>query len=120
MNRVSLGVQALDDAALAALGRTHSAEEALAAVALARHVFERYSFDLIYARPGQTAAQWRAELMQAIYAADHISLYQLTIEPDTPFEALHRAGKLRIPDAAAARDLYDVTQDVRAGRTPGL
>jgi oxygen-independent coproporphyrinogen-3 oxidase len=113
VNRVSLGVQALDDAALAALGRTHSAEEALAAVALARHVFERYSFDLIYARPGQTAAQWRAELMQAIsHAADHISLYQLTIEPDTPFEALHRAGKLRIPDAAAARDLYDVTQDV--------
>jgi oxygen-independent coproporphyrinogen-3 oxidase len=113
VNRVSLGVQALDDAALAALGRTHSAEEALAAVALARHVFERYSFDLIYARPGQTAAQWRAELMRAIsHAADHISLYQLTIEPETPFEALHRAGKLRIPDAAAARDLYDVTQDV--------
>lgn len=113
VNRVSLGVQALDDAALAALGRTHSAEEALAAVALARHVFERYSFDLIYARPGQTAAQWRAELMRAIsHAAAHISLYQLTIEPETPFEALHRAGKLRIPDAAAARDLYDVTQDV--------
>lgn len=113
VNRVSLGVQALDDAALAALGRTHSAEEALAAVALARHVFERYSFDLIYARPGQTAAQWRAELMRAIsHAADHISLYQLTIEPETPFEALHRAGKLRIPDAAAARDLYDVTQDI--------
>jgi oxygen-independent coproporphyrinogen-3 oxidase len=113
VNRVSLGVQALDDAALAALGRTHSAEEALAAVALARHVFERYSFDLIYARPGQTAAQWRAELMRAIsHAADHISLYQLTIEPETPFEALHRAGKLRIPDAASARDLYDVTQDI--------
>jgi putative oxygen-independent coproporphyrinogen III oxidase len=113
VNRVSLGVQALDDAALAALGRTHSAEEALAAVALARHVFERYSFDLIYARPGQTPAQWRAELMQAIpHAADHISLYQLTIEPDTPFEALHRAGKLRVPDAAAARDLYDITQDI--------
>jgi len=113
VNRVSLGVQALDDAALAALGRTHSAEEALAAVALARHVFERYSFDLIYARPGQTPAQWRAELMQAIpHAADHISLYQLTIEPETPFEALHRAGKLRVPVAAAARDLYDVTQDI--------
>jgi len=113
VNRVSLGVQALDDAALAALGRTHSAEEALAAIALARHVFERYSFDLIYARPGQTPAQWRAELMQAIsHAADHISLYQLTIEPETPFEALHRAGKLHVPDAAAARDLCDVTQDI--------
>ena len=118
VNRVSLGVQALDDEALAALGRTHSAEEALAAVAVARKVFERYSFDLIYARPGQTPAQWRAELARAIAeVAEHLSLYQLTIEPDTPFEALHRAGKLAIPNEGAARKLYDATQEAcdRAG-----
>ena len=118
VNRVSLGVQALDDAALAALGRTHSVEEALAAVAVARSAFERYSFDLIYARPSQTPAQWRAELGRAIAeTAGHLSLYQLTVEPDTPFEALHRAGKLAIPNEAAARELYDVTQETcdRAG-----
>lgn len=113
VNRVSLGVQALDDAALAALGRMHSVDEALAAVAVARSAFERYSFDLIYARPGQTPAQWRAELGRAIAeAAGHLSLYQLTIEPDTPFEALYRAGKLAIPDDGAARDLYEVTQEI--------
>lgn len=112
VNRVSLGVQALDDAALAALGRTHSVEEALTAVAVARSAFERYSFDLIYARPGQTPAQWRAELGRAIVeAAGHLSLYQLTVEPDTPFEALYRAGKLAIPNEAAARELYEVTQE---------
>ena len=111
VNRVSLGVQALDNAALAALGRTHSVEEALAAVAVARSAFERYSFDLIYARPGQTPAQWRAELGRAIVeAAGHLSLYQLTVEPDTPFEALYRAGKLAIPNEAAARELYEATQ----------
>ena len=115
VNRVSLGVQALDDDALAALGRTHTAGEALAAVAVARRHFERYSFDLIYARPGQTAAQWRAELGHAIaQAASHLSLYQLTIEPQTPFAALHASGKLAIPDDDHARDLYDVTQDVCA------
>jgi putative oxygen-independent coproporphyrinogen III oxidase len=113
VNRVSLGVQALDDAALAALGRTHTAREALGAVAIARRIFQRYSFDLIYARPGQTAAEWRAELVDAIsQAAGHLSLYQLTIEPETPFAALHAAGRLAIPDADHARNLYDVTQEV--------
>src|SRR5260370_1342960 len=93
VNRVSLGVQALDDAALLALGRTHTAREALSAVAIARRIFQRYSFDLIYARPGQSAAEWRAELMSAIsHAAEHLSLYQLTIEPGTPFATLHAAG----------------------------
>jgi oxygen-independent coproporphyrinogen-3 oxidase len=117
INRVSLGVQALDDASLAALGRLHSAEEALAAVAVARGIFERYSFDLIYARPGQTPQQWRAELARAIdEAAEHLSLYQLTIEPDTPFAALHAAGKLAVPDADSARILYDATQEVCAAR----
>jgi putative oxygen-independent coproporphyrinogen III oxidase len=113
VNRVSLGVQALDDAALAALGRTHTADEALAAVAIARRHFERYSFDLIYARPGQTPAEWRTELVRAIaQAASHLSLYQLTIEAETPFAALHAGGKLIIPNDDRARDLYDVTQEV--------
>ena len=115
VNRVSLGVQALDDAALAALGRTHSAREALDAVAIARKIFARYSFDLIYARPGQTVPAWRAELKAAIAeAAEHLSLYQLTIEPETPFAALHAAGKLAVPDDDQARTLYDVTQEVCA------
>jgi putative oxygen-independent coproporphyrinogen III oxidase len=113
VNRVSLGVQALDDRALSALGRTHTAREALDAVAIARRSFLRYSFDLIYARPGQTAAAWREELVRAIgEAAEHLSLYQLTIEPETPFAALRAAGKLAVPDADHARTLYDVTQDV--------
>ena len=115
VNRVSLGVQALNDAALAALGRTHTAHEALAAVAIARRIFQRYSFDLIYARGGQTAAEWRAELTSAIsHAAEHLSLYQLTIEAGTPFAALHAAGRLAIPDADHARNLYDITQEVCA------
>jgi putative oxygen-independent coproporphyrinogen III oxidase len=117
VNRVSLGVQALDDSALAALGRLHSAREALDAVAIARTVFERYSFDLIYARPEQTTEAWRAELGRAIEeAAEHLSLYQLTIEPDTPFAALHAAGKLAVPDDDTARALYDTTQEVCAAR----
>jgi putative oxygen-independent coproporphyrinogen III oxidase len=117
VNRVSLGVQALDDASLKELGRLHTAQEALAAVAIARAAFERYSFDLIYARPRQTPTQWRAELMRAIdEAAEHLSLYQLTIEQDTPFAALHAAGKLVIPDDDNARALYDLTQDVCAAR----
>jgi oxygen-independent coproporphyrinogen-3 oxidase len=115
VNRVSLGVQALDDAALKELGRTHSAREALDAVAIARSAFERYSFDLIYARPGQTLPAWRAELTRAIgEAAEHLSLYQLTIEPDTPFALLRQAGKLVVPDDDAARALYDTTLDVCA------
>lgn len=113
VNRVSLGVQALDDAALAALGRLHTAEEALAAVAVARRIFDRYSFDLIYARPQQSPEAWRAELERAIAeAADHLSLYQLTIEPDTPFASLAAAGRLAVPDEEQARALYDVTQEV--------
>ncbi|MEI8144225.1 MAG: radical SAM family heme chaperone HemW [Alphaproteobacteria bacterium] len=113
VNRVSLGVQALNDADLKVLGRMHTVEEALRAVAVARAHFDRYSFDLIYARPGQTPDGWAHELKRAIgEAAEHLSLYQLTIEPDTPFEMLHRAGKLIIPDADLGRTLYDVTQDI--------
>jgi oxygen-independent coproporphyrinogen-3 oxidase len=117
VNRVSLGVQALDDRALAELGRLHTAREALDAVAVARSVFERFSFDLIYARPGQTPAAWASELKRALAeAGEHLSLYQLTIEPDTPFYALHTAGKLKTPDEDTARALYDTTQEVCAAR----
>src|SRR5262245_6086205 len=116
INRVSLGVQALDNDALKSLGRTHTAEEALVAVAIARGAFERYSFDLIYARPGQTPQAWAAELKAAIAeAGEHLSLYQLTIEPDTPFHTLHSTGKLAVPDEDSARALYDTTQEVCAG-----
>jgi putative oxygen-independent coproporphyrinogen III oxidase len=115
VNRVSLGVQALDDRVLKELGRQHTAEEALAAVRIARNAFERYSFDLIYARPQQTPAEWSNELKAALReAGEHLSLYQLTIEPDTPFAALHAAGKLRVPDDDTARALYDATQDICA------
>jgi putative oxygen-independent coproporphyrinogen III oxidase len=115
VNRVSLGVQALDDRALKELGRLHSAQEALEAVAIARSIFDRYSFDLIYARPGQAPQAWAAELRCAIAeAGEHLSLYQLTIERDTPFAALHAAGKLVLPDDAIARALYDTTQSVCA------
>jgi oxygen-independent coproporphyrinogen-3 oxidase len=115
VNRVSLGVQALDDAALKELGRLHTAQEALDAVAVARSIFKRYSFDLIYARPRQTLDAWATELNRAIAeAAEHLSLYQLTIEPDTPFFGLHKAGKLIVPDENLARDLYDLTQTVCA------
>jgi putative oxygen-independent coproporphyrinogen III oxidase len=115
INRVSLGVQALDDAALKELGRLHSAREALDAVATARRCFERFSFDLIYARPGQTQHQWESELKRAIaVGSDHLSLYQLTIEEETPFAALHQAGKLVLPDRDTARGLYDSTQEVCA------
>ena len=115
VNRVSLGVQALDDASLKQLGRLHSVREALDAVAIARKAFERYSFDLIYARPDQTADMWAAELQLAIKeAAEHLSLYQLTIEEGTPFFGLYAAGKLKTPNEATARALYDVTQEVCA------
>ncbi len=113
VNRVSLGVQALDDADLASLGRRHSVADALGAIGLAREIFPRLSFDLIYARPRQTLEAWSAELERAIdLAADHLSLYQLTIEDGTPFQALHAAGKLVVPDGDHAADLYRLTQEV--------
>ena len=115
VNRVSLGVQALDDRVLAELGRMHSAREALDAVAVARTVFGRYSFDLIYARPNQEPEAWASELKTALAeAGEHLSLYQLTIEPETPFAALHAAGKLRLPDEDTSRALYDTTQEICA------
>jgi oxygen-independent coproporphyrinogen-3 oxidase len=115
VNRVSLGVQSLRDSELRLLGRLHDAAEARAAIATAQATFERSSFDLIYARPGQTAAAWKAELKEALaLARGHLSLYQLTIEPSTPFAALHGAGKLVLPPDEAARDLYAITQEMTA------
>jgi putative oxygen-independent coproporphyrinogen III oxidase len=115
VNRVSLGVQSLDDRVLAELGRTHTAREALQAVAIARAAFDRISFDLIYARPRQTPREWAKELTLALAEArEHLSLYQLTVEPETPFATLHAAGKLKIPNADAARALYDSTQEICA------
>ena len=113
VNRVSLGVQAMNDVDLKRLGRMHSAEEAMAAVAIAASIFDRFSFDLIYARPGQTPQAWKDELTSAsARAAEHLSLYQLTIEPDTMFQKLFDAGKLAMPDEETSRALWDVTQDV--------
>lgn len=117
VNRVSLGVQALNDADLRFLGRLHNVEQALGAIRLARETFPRLSFDLIYARPGQTLDAWQAELEQAIgHAADHLSLYQLTIEEGTRFHALHAAGKLKTLDLDTAADLYALTQAVTAAQ----
>ncbi len=115
VNRVSIGVQSLDPGALAMLGRAHSAEQAIAALELARALFPRVSFDLIYARPGQTMPEWRAELRRALdLAADHLSLYQLTIEPGTAFEARHRRGDLVLPDPDDAAALYEATGEEAA------
>ena len=117
VNRVSLGVQALNDADLRFFGRLHTVAEALGAIQLARETFPRLSFDLIYARPNQTPEAWAKELDEAIgYAADHLSLYQLTIEEGTPFHALHARRKFAIPDGEHAAELYSVTQDVTAAR----
>ena len=113
VNRVSLGVQSLDDASLKALGRKHTSDEALAALAIAKRNFERVSFDLIYARRGQALPAWREELTRALtHALDHLSLYQLTIEEGTPFAALHAAGALRVPEGEKAESFYLLTQEL--------
>lgn len=117
INRVSLGVQALNNADLRFLGRLHDVDQALGAIRLARETFPRLSFDLIYARPNQTLDAWEKELDAAIgHAADHLSLYQLTIEEGTRFHALHAAGKFSVPDPDHAADLYRLTQEVTAAR----
>jgi putative oxygen-independent coproporphyrinogen III oxidase len=111
VNRVSLGVQALDPAALKFLGREHSADEAIAAIATARQHFARYSFDLIYARPGQTTEAWLAELERALaLAGDHLSLYQLTIERGTRFFAEHQRGAFELPGEEEAARMFEETQ----------
>ena len=113
VNRVSLGVQALDDEQLSFLGRTHDLKEALAAIELAKTHFDRFSFDLIYARPDQTLAAWEQELTRAIeLSAGHLSLYQLTIERNTPFYMRHSRGEFAIPDDVAGADFYELTQNI--------
>ncbi len=115
VNRLSLGVQALNDADLKALGRMHSVAEAEAAFAVARAAFPRVSFDLIYARMGQTAAAWEAELARALaLAVDHFSLYQLTIEPGTRFGELYDLGRLKVPADETAAEMYELTQAMTA------
>ena len=113
VNRVSLGVQSLDDGVLAMLGRLHSATEALAALEMAQRHFQRVSFDLIYARPGQSPDQWRGELTRALgFGTEHLSLYQLTIEPGTRFATDVRRGALVPLDDDAAADLFALTQEL--------
>jgi len=113
VNHVSLGVQSLDDESLKALGRMHTSDEALAALAVAKRNFDRVSFDLIYARMGQTVPAWRDELTRALqHAHGHLSLYQLTIEPGTPFAARHAAGSLTIPKPREGQAFYAVTQEL--------
>jgi len=113
INRVSLGVQALNDADLKKLGRLHDVAEAKAALKLAMAHFSRVSLDLIYARPDQTDAGWRRELQEALsFGTDHLSLYQLTIEPETPYALLQRNGQLQIPNDDIAAGLYETTQEL--------
>jgi putative oxygen-independent coproporphyrinogen III oxidase len=112
VNRVSIGVQSFDEAALKFLGRQHSAGQAIAAIELGAKIFPRISFDLIYARPEQTETAWRAELRQALsLAADHLSLYQLTIEQGTKFATLYGRGDFALPDEDLAARLYDATAE---------
>ncbi len=115
VNRLSLGVQALDAASLGFLGRNHSAGEAVAALEHARATFPRLSFDLIYARPGQSEAAWREELRRALsLAADHLSLYQLTVEPGTRFATEHARGAFHLPEGDEAAALYAATAEEAA------
>jgi len=115
VNRVSLGLQALDNETLAFLGRAHDVTEGLAALDTAQAVFERVSFDLIYARPDQGLADWHAELARALsFGTEHLSLYQLTIEPGTRFQTEALAGRLVLPDDDRAADLFELTRALTA------
>ncbi len=121
VNRLSLGVQSLDDSALSFLGRRHSAREALKALDIAASYFPRFSFDLIYALPHQTLESWKKELLEALtYANGHLSLYQLTIEPQTAFAARFKRGEQMTPDEDHAALLYELTEDMmhKAGLPP--
>jgi oxygen-independent coproporphyrinogen-3 oxidase len=115
VNRLSMGLQALDDPALRFLGRRHDVAQAIDAVEMARSIFPRISFDLIYARPGQTPTAWDNELRRAIdLAADHLSLYQLTIEAGTAFHPAHARGDFHLPDEDAAAEMFELTQSLTA------
>ncbi len=111
VNRISVGIQALNDGDLKLLGRLHSAEEAIKAIHTACSTFDRVSFDLIYARPGQTLEAWESELKQALeFETTHLSLYQLTIEPGTAFATLYARGDLVLPDENLSADMFELTQ----------
>jgi len=115
INRVSVGVQSLNDDALQFLGREHNAREAVRALEIAQKTFDRFSFDLIYARPDQTLKEWEEELSRAIdLSKGHISLYQLTIEQGTPFYIQHNRGDFKIPETDLAADLYELTNKIMA------
>ncbi|MGA7675717.1 MAG: radical SAM family heme chaperone HemW [Rhizomicrobium sp.] len=115
VNRLSLGVQALNDADLRFLGRLHDVAEAKAALALAMRTFGRVSLDLIYARPGQSLEAWRNELGEALsFGTEHLSLYQLTIEPETPFATMFKRGALHLPEEDLAASFYEITQELTA------
>ncbi|MDB5737252.1 MAG: oxygen-independent coproporphyrinogen oxidase, partial [Sphingomonas bacterium] len=115
VNRVSLGLQALDEETLAFLGRAHSVAESLAALDTAQASFERVSIDLIYARPGQSETAWLAELDRALgFGTEHLSLYQLTIEPGTRFAALAARGELPTLDTDEAAHLFEITREITA------
>jgi putative oxygen-independent coproporphyrinogen III oxidase len=113
VNRVSLGIQSLRSEALAFLGRTHNVDEAKSAIRLAASIFPRSSFDLIYARPQQTLEDWREELQEALcFGTTHLSLYQLTIEPNTAFATQHARGDFSIPEGDFAADLFELTDEI--------
>jgi oxygen-independent coproporphyrinogen-3 oxidase len=115
VNRVSIGVQALDEESLKGLGRLHGVDEARSAVRLAQSIFPRSSFDLIYARPHQTLEAWREELEEALaFGTEHVSLYQLTVEPGTAYATLARQGKLALPDDEASASFYETTEELCA------
>lgn len=117
VNRVSLGIQAINDSDLKFLGRQHNAAEALTAINIAATTFDRFSFDLIYARPQQTVAAWQAELETALnHAVGHLSLYQLTIEEGTPFHTRHARGEFTIPNEEEGAALFEATQDILSAR----
>jgi putative oxygen-independent coproporphyrinogen III oxidase len=113
VNRLSLGVQALNDDDLKFLGREHSASEAMQVLQKAQQIFPRFSFDLIYARPNQTLEQWQKELNAAMqFAPTHLSLYQLTIEEETPFARMYAKGNFALPNDEIALELYEVTEQI--------
>lgn len=113
VNRISIGIQSFNDVALKFLGRAHSAAEGLQAITIAERTFERVSFDLIYALPGQSPDAWADELRRALdRGTGHLSLYQLTIEKGTPFYSEHRNGRFDLPDEELAADLYEITADL--------
>ncbi len=113
VNRISIGVQAFNNDDLKFLGRGHNTDDSIKAIEIASHIFDRYSFDLIYARPKQSLGDWETELSQAIKCANgHLSLYQLTIEQKTPFYKRHNRGEFSIPDDVLGADFYHLTQDI--------